>query len=82
MILGIADICLLDHLRAGMTRNDFVRRAAALGVQAASVRLLAGDEGADPVIAAEVGVECGIPHWDRRSRRTVGLYTPSACPGR
>ena len=31
MHLGIADICLLDHMRAGQTQEEFIRIAAQLG---------------------------------------------------
>jgi len=38
MHLGIADICLLDHMRAGQTQEEFIRIAAQLGAQTASIR--------------------------------------------
>lgn len=58
MLLGIADICLLDHIRAGLSQEDFIRKAAELGAQTASIRFPEAGEGQHlPALAEELGIE-------------------------
>ena len=81
MLLGIADICMLQHIRAGMTRGEFIRRAADFGVQTASLRLEDGAEAQQiSAIAAAAGIELEfrtgateVEHLTDFIKRTHGL---------
>ena len=40
MLFGIADVCVLENIKAGrLTKGQFIRRAAELGAQSISIYL-------------------------------------------
>ncbi len=59
MVLGIADICMYEHLRAGrLNKVEFVRKAADLGAETVSIGLPTESEGQElRLVADEVGIE-------------------------